>query len=447
MADDLEKLSKKAADIILSLPKSTRIRVISHYDADGITAAAIICKALHRAGYDFQATLMRNPFDKGLARVTKEDNELIIFLDMGSGQIETIEKMGCKSIIIDHHQFLKKKTLDNVLQINANLCGINGNYEACGSTLVFSVAKSLDSKNIDLAPLAVAGIIGDKQYIGGVRGFNKTIIDEALNNGFVTENVDLKLYGDSLFDALFYSIDPYYSNISGNENEINELLEKLNLKKDVKIEELKDEEKKQLHSLLMLKLIKKGCEKNILDTIIRPRYKSDMFNCESERLADLLDSCGKGGNRGLGLSICMGDNQAFNRAVELEKEYKQQILDELLRIEKEGFKEKKSFRYFYSTDSSLGGVIGGIATNFILNKEKPLFSFVKKDDEIHVSCRGNQYLVDKGLDLGLALNEIGKQLDGNGGGHKIAAGAALSSEKEEEFLELIDKFIEKQLKG
>lgn len=447
MADDLEKLSKKAADIILSLPKSTRIRVISHYDADGITAAAIICKALHRAGYDFQTTLMRNPFDKGLARVTKEDNELIIFLDMGSGQIETIEKMDCKSIIIDHHQYLKKKTLDNVLQINANLCGINGNYEACGSTLVFSIAKSLDSKNIGLAPLAVAGIIGDKQYIGGVRGFNKTIIDEALNNGFVTENVDLKLYGDSLFDALFYSTDPYYSGISGNENEIKELLKKLNLKKDVKLEDLKDEEKKQLHSLLMLKLIKIGCEKNILDTIIRPRYKSDMFNCELERLADLLDSCGKGGNRGLGLSICMGDNQAFNRAVELEKEYKQQILDELLRIEKEGFNEKKSFRYFYSTDSSLGGVIGGIATNFILDKEKPLFSFVKKDDEIHVSCRGNQYLVDKGLDLGLALNEIGKQLDGNGGGHKIAAGATLSSEKEEEFLELINKFIEKQLKG
>ena len=127
MADDILELSKKAADIILSFPNATRIRVISHYDADGITSAAVICKALYRAGYNFHATLMRNPFDKGLARVSKEENDLIIFLDMGSGQIETIEKMNCKAIIIDHHQALKKKTLDNILQLNANLCNINGN--------------------------------------------------------------------------------------------------------------------------------------------------------------------------------------------------------------------------------------------------------------------------------------------------------------------------------
>ncbi|MCK5636077.1 MAG: DHH family phosphoesterase, partial [Thermoplasmatales archaeon] len=143
MPDEVANLSKKAAEIILSLLKSTRIRVISHYDADGITSAAIICTALHRAGYNFHATLMRNPFDKGLEKVSKEENELIIFSDMGSGQIETIEEMNCKSIIIDHHQFLKKKTSKNVLQINANLCEINGNYEACGATLSYSLAKEL----------------------------------------------------------------------------------------------------------------------------------------------------------------------------------------------------------------------------------------------------------------------------------------------------------------
>jgi len=447
MADEMLKLSKKAAEIILSLPKSTRIRVVSHYDADGISAAAIICKALHRASYDFHATLMRNPFDKGLERVSKEGNEIIIFLDMGSGQIETIEKMGCKAIIIDHHQYLKKNTSDNVLQINANLCGTNGNYEACGSTLSYSVAKALDSKNIDLVPLAVAGVIGDKQHIGDIRGYNKTVLEEALTNDLLKESIEIKLYGDTLFDALYYSIDPYYTGLSGNENGIKELFKQLKLKKNTKTENLDNEQKKQLQSFLMLKLIKNGCEKNILDTVIRPRYKSDIFNCELERLADLLDSCGKGGNRGLGLALCMGDKQAFDEAVELEKEYKQKILDELMRLEKDGFKEKKGFRYFYSKDSSLGGVIGGIASNFILDKEKPLLSLVKKDDELHVSCRGNQYLVSKGLDLGLAMNETAKKLGGHGGGHSIAAGATINSEKEEEFLDMVDAIIVNQLKG
>jgi RecJ-like exonuclease len=133
--------------------------------------------------------------------------------------------------------------------------------------------------------------------------------------------------------------------------------------------------------------------------------------------------------------------------VELEKEYKQRILDELLRFEKNGAQEKKSFRYFYSNNSSLGGVVGSTASNFILDKEKPLISLVHKNDELHVSCRGNQYLVDGGLDLGFAMREAATRLDGNGGGHKIAAGATINIEKEEEFLEIVDGIIVKQLKG
>ncbi len=444
MADELTEIVEKASEIITSIPKSTKIRVISHYDADGITSAAINCTALYRAGYDFHVTLMRNPFDKGLARVSKEENDLIIFSDMGSGQIETIEKMDCKAIIIDHHQYLKKKTSDNVLQINANLYGINGNYEACGATLSYAVAKALDSKNIDLVYLAIAGATGDKQYIGGFRGYNKSVLDEGIKNRFLIENIGLKLYGKSLFDALFNSIDPYYPGLSGDEKGILELLKKLNIDSDIKVENLDSNRIKQLQSYLMLQLVKRGCEKNILETIIRPRFWSDILNSELERFADLLDSCGKGGHRGLGLELCMGDKQAFSEAIELEKEYKQKILNELLRLEKDGFMEKKRFRYFYSEESSLGGVIGGIATNFILDKEKPLLSIVKKDDEIHISCRGNQYLVSKGLDLGLAMNEAAKKLSGHGGGHKIAAGATIESDKEEIFLESVNDIINNQ---
>ena len=447
MPEKLTDLCKEASDIIQSYPDNTRIRVVSHYDADGATAAAIMCKALYRAGYDFHVSLMRNPFDKGLKRVSEEDNLLVIFLDMGSGQIDTIEKMNFKSIIVDHHQARKEKTAENVFQINANLCGINGNYEACGATLSFSLAKAIDEKNVDLAPLAIAGATGDKQYIGGIRGYNKIVFEEALSEGLVQENFEIKLYGETLFDALFYSVDPYYSGLSGNEKSIFELFKNFNLDKDVKIGDLNNETKKKLQSFLMLKLIENGCEKNILDTVIRPRYYSNIFNCEMERLADLLDSCGKGGNRGLSISLCMGDKRSFDQAVELEKDYKQDILDELIRLEKEGFRQKDGFRYFYSKDSSLGGVIGGIATNFILDKEKPLISIVKKDDEIHVSCRGNQFLVSKGLDLGVAMNEAAKKLGGHGGGHAIASGATIDTSRKEEFLKMVDEIIVKQLKG
>lgn len=447
MTNDIRNACKKAGEKIKSYPKDTKVRVISHYDADGITSAAIICKTLYRAGYNFHATLMRNPFDKGLERISKEENEIVIYSDMGSGQVETIEKMKNDSIILDHHQPHKKETNENVIQINCNHFGINGNYEACGATISYLFSKAFDKNNTDLASLAITGMTGDKQYIGKFKGLNKEIISEAIKNDIVKEKTSIKLSCETIFDSLYYSIDPYYSGISGNKEKIIEILDSFNIDKDKKVKDLTSDEIKKINSYLMLTLIKKKCEKNILDTVIRKRYFTKFFNLESERFADLLDSCGKGGNRGIGLSLALGDTESYKKAVEIEKEFKEQVLSELIRIEKEGIKEKDGFRYFYTDKSSIGGVIGGIATNFILDIKKPLISIVRKDGEIHVSCRGNQHLVKKGLDLGFAMKKAAEKLNGHGGGHAIASGATISSDKEKDFLEIVNEIITKQIKG
>ena len=80
-----------------------------------------------------------------------------------------------------------------------------------------------------------------------------------------------------------------------------------------------------------------------------------------------------------------------------------------------------------------------------LDKEKPLLSVAKKPDELHVSARGNQYLVDKGLGLGSALQQAAKVFQGHGGGHRIAAGATVSSSIEKDFIKEIDAIISTQL--
>jgi RecJ-like exonuclease len=94
-------------------------------------------------------------------------------------------------------------------------------------------------------------------------------------------------------------------------------------------------------------------------------------------------------------------------------------------------------------------VIAGIATNFLFDEKKPLFSLARKetDDEVHVSCRGNQTLVARGLDLGAAMKTVATSLGGFGGGHKIAAGATIAFNKEEEFLEKVNELLIRQMKG
>jgi RecJ-like exonuclease len=420
--------------------------LISHYDADGCSAAGIVCRSLIREGFDVHASLMRNPFTQGLERIQKEDNELVIFTDLGSGQLNMIERFKGKSIILDHHQVILENPGENILQINANLYGINGNYEACGASLAYAFAMALNPNNKDLVDLALVGITGDKQYIGGIRGFNESVLDEAIENGIVTEEVGLKLSGDSLAEALYYSIDPYYKGISGDKQAIEELLSKLEIPGDNDYRMLEKEQQKKLHSALLFLLLKNGCEKNILDTVIRKRYWSENLHCEVEHFADLLDACGKGGNRGVALQLCLGDIDAWKESEQLEKRYKDKVLQELQRLEKEEIKETKSFRYFYGQESSLGGVIGGIATNFLYDRTKPLLSLVRKDDELHVSSRGNQYLVEQGLNLGFAMKSAAESLQGHGGGHKIAAGATIALNHEQEFLHQVDLIISKQIK-
>lgn len=446
MTNKLFKLSQKAADMVLSTPKTTTIRVISHYDADGISAAGLLCTALYRQGYDFHASLMRNPFTQGLERVKQEENELIIFSDMGSGQIPVIEQFNCNVIILDHHQPIREKVREGVIQINANLCGIDGNFEAAGATISYSLAKALDSENDDLAALALTGAIGDKQYIGGLRGYNKSVLTNALEKDIVKKFTGIKLNGDTLFDSLYFSIDPYYPGISGDEKEIDNLLKKLHLERNTKIEAIDLQKMVRLNSVLLFKLIRGVCQKNILDTVIRERYWAKKLNCELERFADLLDACGKGGFRGLGLALCLNGKDMVKEALKIERDYRQRILRDLVQLEKEGVNEMEGIRYFYGSDSSLGGVVAGIAMNFILDREKPLFSLVHKDDELHVSCRGNQYLVGKGLDLGFVMKNVASSLEGTGGGHKIAAGATLLKTKEGAFLESVDALIVQQMK-
>ncbi len=389
---------------------------------------------------------MRNPFNKGFDRLKTEKNEVIIFADMGSGQIDTIESLGCKAIILDHHQYLTVKTSKNIRQINANLFGADGNYDVSGATLSYLFASALNPANEDLAALALAGATGDKQFIGGVRGLNKTILENALSQGILTEQISIKLYGETIADALFYSVDPYYPGLSGNTEAIETILGRFHVTPTATLQELPQDAWTKIQSYLMFVLIKAGCQPNILEMIIRKRYLSSQ-GWELERFADLLDACGKNGHRSLGLSLCLGDGSIWRDAMEVEKDYKQKLLDGLSRLE-QGLQETAGMRYFYSGNSSLGGVVAGIAMNYVLDEKKPLFSLTRDEteNEIHVSCRGNQQLVKQGLDLGAAMKTVAGHLGGFGGGHKIAAGATISCEKEKEFLQQVDDLLVSQMK-
>ncbi len=67
--------------------------------------------------------------------------------------------------------------------------------------------------------------------------------------------------------------------------------------------------------------------------------------------------------------------------------------------------------------------------------------------KIKISARGTRKLLQKGLDLSVAMSEAAKNVGGIGGGHDIASGAAIPVGTESKFLKDVDSVITEQLSG
>ena len=447
---NIEDILKKAIESLSSIPRSTTVRVVSHYDTDGATAAAILCKALYRRGYDFHATLLKHPFEQELSKINEENNDFIIFSDMGSGQIELIRKFDCPSIIIDHHQpIINEPIVDSTIQINANLVGFDGNYEASGSSVSYLFAKTLDKKNRDLSPLALTGAIGDKQHLGGFSGLNRIIFEEAIADGFIkVEKGKLKIGDKSLAEEISYSVDPYYTFLSGRERNVEKFLKEISIESNKRYNDLSIAERKKLHSALVLKLLENKLQPEIIDAVIKDRYISNDLPDDLDRFSDVIDACGKSGETGLALAISLGDREKYIQAKDVEQRHRKLLIEHLKVLEDGELKESKNIQYFYSPKASIGSVLSGIVMNYFPYKGKPTFSFSVKDDgTIHVSCRATRFLVSKGLDLGEVMRKVASKLDCKGGGHKIAAGGTIRGTNKEELISLIDEQIELQMGG
>lgn len=445
---NLENALKRGRDVLLSFPKITRIRIVSHYDADGITSAAILCKALYRKGYDFHATLLKHPFEEELTAIKEENNDIVIFSDMGSGQVGLLEDFDSQIIVIDHHQPREKPRKKNILFINSNELGIDGNYEVSGAGLSYLFAKFLDRKNVDLSYLALSGAIGDKQHLGGFTGLNRKILTEAVQNKSVkVEEARMKTRGETILEEIAGSIDPYYTELSGNEDRVKRLLHELSIESDKEYMKLNDKEKIRLHSILMLRLMKNMVQPEVLDNVIKERYVNDGIQDDLERFVDVLDACGKKGETGLALAACMDVERFYDRARSTEYEYRKFILGKLVELEKKGLKERRNFIYFEVEKASIGSYMSSIVMNYFPYKGKPVFSITRKGEEIQVSCRGTRDLVRRGLDLGSIMAKIAEKLENsNGGGHKIAAGGSFRGISLDDFLERVDKEIGEQIK-
>ena len=86
----MQKTIESSVRSFIEKSEGKKIKIISHHDTDGITSAVILARALERLGKTFSIKILKQLELEFLDTLPKD--ELLIFLDLGSSNLEGISK-------------------------------------------------------------------------------------------------------------------------------------------------------------------------------------------------------------------------------------------------------------------------------------------------------------------------------------------------------------------
>lgn len=423
------------------------VRVISHNDSDGLSAAGVMCNAISKAGGKFHVTIIPRLKEEFIKKIHQERYKLFVFCDMGSAYPDLIAKLKGNAIICDHHQIHGDdgENFENLVHVNPHLFGMDGTRDVSGSGVSYISVRGID--NTDLSGLALVGAFGDMQCADEIQGVNKLILDEGMQAGVIEEHEGLKIAykkEEPIYKSLAYSFNPAIKGISGDMEGAKAFLEGHGLSYGIKFDDLADEEK----DLLKEELIK--INPKIFDKIYSiPREAPELRDIED--YSRILDACGKNKKYGTGVSICIGEREeSLNEGIKLAHKYRDSLVKGIEWIRREGSIQLDNIQYIYTEDKErkkLMGTISSIGLELeLLDPNKPVIALSRMHDIIKVSGRTIMPMIQRGVDLSYALGEAAKSFNGTGGGHTIAAGAVVPFKDKDNFLDIVDEIVGTQIK-
>lgn len=462
----------KASEMILETAKAeSLIHIYSHLDADGIAAAGIIGKALYRLDARFRIRVTQWVDEKIVAEILQEKPQMVIFIDLGTEYASLLSQKTSdfKIVALDHHQ-VGGELNDGFLCVNPHLHGIDGARDVSGSGVAYFVAKVMDGANVDLAPIAVVGALGDLQDKYDQRmlgGLNEKIVEDAKNAGLLTVEKDLIFFGREtrpIHKALASTTSPFIPEISGAEDKSLEFLVSLDIKLKYEdkwraLRDLSEDEKKRLCSALADHLLSKGLHYEISNLIghVYTLNREEPWTPlrDGREFAVLLNATGRTDKPSLGIAVCMGDRgSALEQANKVLEDYRRTLNKYLgwIMEKPERMKEIENIYVVYGEDfinDKIIGAVSSILSTSLPNPEKPLIAYadVKEEGLVKVSARATETLTNKGLNLGEIMQVAAEKCLGKGGGHNVAAGAQVPGENIDAFLKLVNELVGKRLAG
>lgn len=457
-----ENFLRKANEIAKEIIKRNKFLVVSHYDADGVSACAIVVDLLKNLKKDVSFKIIKQLDSKTIDEFKSYEDKTIIFTDMGSGQISSIEKKIKDFFILDHHVPEK----ENERELNPTFYGYDGGLEISGSGVAYMVARALNFRN--MAHIAVVGAVGDMQDSKGkLESLNRFIAMDAVKEGTLKIEKDIRLFGRQsrpIAQMLAYASDPLIPGICGDEIAAFNFLQNLGIK--LKREDglwrhyidLSKEEKEKIISEIYIYLLDCDVPEYIIQgifgevyTLLKEKERTELR--DAKEFATLLNACGRQNSSETGVQICLGDrNKYLKKARGLLEKHRKALRQGIEYMKEKGVFEMSNLYYFDASgviDENIIGVISGMGYGAkIFPPYKPIISFADDKDNkdmIKVSARANWSLVKEGIHLGNAIRNASKSVGGEGGGHNIAAGAKIPKDKRDEFLKKLNETFKEQV--
>ncbi len=472
--------------------------VVHHYDADGLSSGAVVCRALRAAGKVFERRVAKRLDDKTLDELAAA-NRPVVFADFGSGYYEAISKKILHFAVIDHHKPDKREGVPAVAnEANCELFGFSGSLDLSAAGTAYFCFRDRDESGA-LAQLGIVGAVGDMMDVsgGGLIGLNRVLLEDALSKRSAIVQTDLRVFGRvsrPLVNFLSYCTEPFIPGLTGDEKACAAFLQKNNFpiwageesgaagptlasavqeaksgavsvavssakKKWVRYYDLDFEERRRFASCLVDYALEKGVAESAVEAMVGEVYlfpnqeeNSELY--DAYEYSTLLNACGRHGKEDQGIAVCMDGGSALAEArktLQLHRSFIRQGI----------FSARKStadFGAFYFldgratkppiSDTVIGTIAGEFLASGLVARNKPVIAFsLDESGKIKASGRGTKELVEAGLDLDVVMRAATEGI-GFGGGHKIAAGASLSDsspQAEKKFLLSCRDVVESQL--
>ncbi len=452
-------LIKKEADNFLCLNSNKPIAIFSHYDADGISSAAIMAKALKKLDKRFFVRIL-NGLDKTTIEKIKEESSnysCVLFLDLASNFLNELNTFDCPVFIIDHHSLCsleqkeKMQKEEKIHLINYKLFKEAHEYETSTSVLTYFFSSSLLKDKLNgtaLEKIALFGLIGDNmnKELSKLSGLFIKIAKEK-NAIQIKRGLNVFSYSKPIHKALeFCSI--YIPNITGNNETILEFLRNLGIetKSNNGYRTLNDLSKEEISKLITAIATLRINQSKSLD-FIGNIYLVKFFDTieDAKEITTIINSCGRLEKGYIALDFLLGKKKAKEIADNIYANYKYEIIKALEYINKENHIKEENFIIINGKDkikdSIIGTVCSMLANSGLYKDGFVIVGLAYRNDGIKVSVRsvnGNNALA--------ILQKIKQEsgMDFEFGGHDSAAGAILSITQEETFLKYAEKVLREQ---